>query len=53
MLTGGRGVSGGPAAGVAGEFFRRLTEQNYLAESDPVTPAALLPTSMCCSAASN
>jgi cell division protein FtsI/penicillin-binding protein 2 len=55
MLTGGRGVSGGPAAGVAGEFFRRLTEQNYLAESDPVTvtPAALVPTSMCCSAASN
>jgi cell division protein FtsI/penicillin-binding protein 2 len=51
MLTGGRGISGGPAAGVAGEVFRRLSEQNYFAAKEPVTPAALVSASMCCSSA--
>jgi cell division protein FtsI/penicillin-binding protein 2 len=51
MLTGGRGVSGGPAAGVAGEVFRRLGEQNYFTAEAPLTPAALVSTSICCSSA--
>ena len=53
MLTGGRGVSGGPAAGIAGEFFRRLAQQNYLAQEAPVRPASMLSTPLCCTAGSN
>lgn len=51
MLTGGRGVSGGPAAGVAGEVFRRLGEQNYFTAEAPITPPSLVSTPMCCSSA--
>jgi beta-lactamase class D len=48
MLTGGRGVSGGPAAKVAGEVFRRLAQESYFVTQQPVTPAALVSASICC-----
>ena len=35
MLTGGRDVSGGVAAGVAGAIYRSLFEQSYFAAVDP------------------
>jgi beta-lactamase class D len=42
MLTGGRGISGGTAAGVAGELYRRLSEEKYFEQRIPLTPAALI-----------
>jgi cell division protein FtsI/penicillin-binding protein 2 len=53
MLTGGRGVGGGTAAGVAGDVFRLLNQQNFLAAEPTITPAALVSSSMCCTAAGN
>jgi cell division protein FtsI/penicillin-binding protein 2 len=49
LLTGGRPVSGPAAAGIAGDVYRRLTDQNYFASAAPVTPAALVSTQICCS----
>jgi len=48
LLTGGRPVSGPAAAGIAGDVYRRLTEQNYFAGAAPVTPAALISSQICC-----
>jgi cell division protein FtsI/penicillin-binding protein 2 len=48
LLTGGRPVSGPVAAGIAGDFYRRLGEQNYFASSAPLTPAALISSQVCC-----
>ncbi len=45
LLTGGRGVSGPIASGVAGQVYRHLSEQNYFAEdhgSGLVSPISLL-----------
>jgi len=43
LLTGGRPVSGPVAAGIAGEFYRRLSEKNYFAGARGMaTPATLL-----------
>ena len=48
LLTGGRPVSGPAAAGIAGDVYRRLNEQNYFASSAPLTPASLISTEICC-----
>ena len=42
LLTGGRPVSGPVAAGIAGDFYRRLSEQNYFAGVRTLAPATLL-----------
>ena len=43
LLTGGRPVAGPVAAGIAGDFYRRLSEKNYFASLPKLnaTPAAL------------
>jgi cell division protein FtsI/penicillin-binding protein 2 len=48
LLTGGRPVSGPAAAGIAGDLYRRLGDQNYFASNTPLTPAALVSTQICC-----
>jgi penicillin-binding protein 2 len=48
LLTGGRPVSGPAAAEIAGDFYRRLDHTNYFAKAQPLTPAALLPSPICC-----
>jgi penicillin-binding protein 2 len=48
LLTGGRPVSGPAAAGIAGDLYRRLGDQNYFASNAPLTPAALVSTQICC-----
>jgi len=48
LLTGGRPVSGPAAAGIAGDLYRRLGDQNYFASTAPLTPAALVSTQICC-----
>lgn len=48
LLTGGRPVSGPAAAGIAGDVYRRLSDQNYFASSAPLTPAALISSQICC-----
>jgi len=50
LLTGGRPSIGPMAAGVAGDVYRRLAQQNYFASNHtPITPAALVSTQICCS----
>ncbi len=49
LLTGGRGVSGSTAAEIAGNVYKRLSEENYFASSRPFSPAALVSTQSCCS----
>ena len=48
LLTGGRPAIGPAAAGIAGDIYHKLTEKNYFAGAQPVTPAALIPTQACC-----
>ena len=48
LLTGGRPVSGPAAAGIAGDLYRRLNDQNYFASNAPLTPASLISTQICC-----
>jgi len=49
LLTGGRPSIGPMAAGVAGEVYRQLAQQNYFAANhSPITPAALVSTQICC-----
>ena len=42
LLTGGKPAIGPTAAGIAGEIYRRLAEQNYFAKTAPFTPATFL-----------
>jgi cell division protein FtsI/penicillin-binding protein 2 len=51
LLTGGRPSIGPMAAGVAGDVYRRLSQQNYFAANHQtnITPAALVSTQICCS----
>jgi penicillin-binding protein 2 len=51
LLTGGRPSIGPMAAGVAGDVYRRLAQQNYFAANHQtnITPAALVSTQICCS----
>jgi len=48
LLTGGRPAIGPLAAGIAGDMYRRLGEQNYFAASQPITPATLVSRQICC-----
>ena len=48
LLTGGRPAIGPLAAGIAGDMYRRLGEQNYFAGSQPITSAALVSRQICC-----
>lgn len=48
LLTGGRPVSGPVAAGIAGDIYKRLGDQNYFATSRPITPP-LIGSQICCS----
>ncbi len=49
LLTGGRPAIGPLAAGIAGDVYHRLTEKNYFAASQPITPASLIASHICCS----
>jgi cell division protein FtsI/penicillin-binding protein 2 len=48
LLTGGRPAIGPLAAGIAGDVYRRLGEQNYYARTTPITPAQLIASQICC-----
>lgn len=49
LLTGGKPSIGPMAAGVAGDVYRHLAQQNYFAANHTAfTPAALVATPMCC-----
>lgn len=50
LLTGGRGISGPIASGVAGNVYRNLSQQNYFQTDHPITPANLVSMQNCCSA---
>jgi cell division protein FtsI/penicillin-binding protein 2 len=49
LLTGGRPVSGPVAAGIAGDLYKRLDEKKYFASTQPITPATLVSSQICCS----
>jgi penicillin-binding protein 2 len=49
LLTGGRPAIGPLAAGIAGDLYRRLGQQNYLPGMANVTPASLVSSHVCCS----
>jgi len=49
LLTGGRPAIGPVAAGIAGDFYRRLGEKNYFGANQNVTPATLISRQICCS----
>ena len=42
LLTGGRPAIGPLAAGIGGDIYRRLNQQNYFATSRPTIPMAIL-----------
>jgi penicillin-binding protein 2 len=44
LLTGGRGVNGPVASGVAGQVYRNLSKVDYFQQDRPVTPLALVST---------
>jgi len=48
LLTGGRPAIGPVAAGIAGDVYRRLGERNYFATTQPMTPATLVSSRICC-----
>jgi cell division protein FtsI/penicillin-binding protein 2 len=48
LLTGGRPAIGPLAAGIAGDMYRRLSERNYFAASQPITSASLVSSQICC-----
>jgi penicillin-binding protein 2 len=48
LLTGGKPAIGPAAAGIAGDVYRRLGEQNYFAGKLPMTPAMLVGSPICC-----
>ncbi len=48
LLTGGKPAIGPAAAGIAGDVYRRLEEQNYFAGKMPLTPASLVGSQICC-----
>ena len=49
LLTGGRPAIGPLAAGIAGDIYHRLEEKNYFAGNQPITPANLVASQICCS----
>lgn len=50
LLTGGRGVSGPVASGIAGNVYRNLDAQRYFSPNGgvPATPMSLVSTQSCC-----
>jgi len=48
LLTGGKPAIGPMAAGIAGEFYRRMNEKNYFAANQAITPATLVSSQICC-----
>ncbi len=48
LLTGGKPAIGPMAAGIAGDFYRRMNERNYFAGGPAVTPATLVSSQICC-----
>jgi cell division protein FtsI/penicillin-binding protein 2 len=48
LLTGGRPAIGPLAAGIAGDFYKRLGEKNYFRAGVQVTPATLISSQICC-----
>jgi penicillin-binding protein 2 len=48
LLTGGRGVSGPIASGIAGNVYRNLSGQNYFAQDRILSPANLVSMQSCC-----
>jgi penicillin-binding protein 2 len=48
LLTGGRPAIGPVAAGIAGEVYRKLGEQNYFASAASLTPPSLIASQICC-----
>jgi cell division protein FtsI/penicillin-binding protein 2 len=49
LLTGGKPVNGPVAAGIAGNVYKSLSEQQYFAHSKGTSPVALVGT-RCCAA---
>jgi cell division protein FtsI/penicillin-binding protein 2 len=49
LLTGGSPAIGPLAAGIAGEVYHRLQEENYFASAQPITPHELVASRICCS----
>jgi cell division protein FtsI/penicillin-binding protein 2 len=47
LLTGGRPVNGPVAAGIAGNVYKALTEQQYFAKDRKTSPVALIGTQCC------
>jgi len=48
LLTGGRGVSGPAAAGVAGQVYQNLSKHSYFQQEHATSPVALVSTQSCC-----
>jgi cell division protein FtsI/penicillin-binding protein 2 len=48
LLTGGRGVAGPIAAGVAGNVYRNLAAQNYFGSENSALPTKLVSMQNCC-----
>jgi cell division protein FtsI/penicillin-binding protein 2 len=42
LLTGGRGISGSIASGIAGNVYHNLSEQHYFSPSEPSIPTTLV-----------
>lgn len=49
LLTGGKPSIGPMASGVAGDVYKQLASKNFFRVTTPLTPAAILPTQICCS----
>ena len=48
LLTGGRPAIGPMAAGIAGDFYKRMNDRNYFAGAATAAPASLVATQICC-----
>lgn len=49
LLTGGKPSIGPMASGIAGDVYKELASKNFFRVATPLTPAAILPTQICCS----
>jgi penicillin-binding protein 2 len=48
LLTGGRGISGPIASGIAGNVYHNLSEEHFFASDEPVVPVSLVSVQNCC-----
>lgn len=48
LLTGGKGVNGPIASGIAGQVYRNLSKVSYYGQDRPSSPLALVSTGNCC-----